>query len=90
MAADTTFNRACTPFNTQTNEALNQSQVTLTPKAKVFHESMAFNYRNGICIGVHNWGFKRYWQAVVGFVGIVYLEAFQLFLERKEKNKKEE
>ena len=27
------------PFNTQTNEALNQAQAMLTPKAKVFHQS---------------------------------------------------
>ena len=47
------------PFNTQTNEALNQSQACQTPKNKVFHSSKAFHHRHAIMVGTHNWGFKR-------------------------------
>ena len=36
------------PFDTQTNEALNQAQACLTPKSKVFHSSRSFHYRHAI------------------------------------------
>ena len=42
------------PFNTDINEALNRAQAMLTPKAKVFHESLSFHYRHAIVVGSHN------------------------------------
>ena len=50
------------PFNTQTNEALNQSQTRVAPKSWVFHESKAFHYQHANVIGCHNWGYKKYCQ----------------------------
>ena len=58
------------PFNTQTNEALNNSQAHLTPKNKVFYSSEAFHSRNAIVIGTHNWGYRKYWQAIYCEAGI--------------------
>ena len=75
-------------FNTQTNEALNESQALLTPKAKVFHESMAFHYRHAIVVGCHNWGFKRFWTEYYSAIGLPCSPNFLYFLQRTEKKRK--
>ena len=74
-------------FDTQTNESLNQSQANLTPKAKVFHESHSFHYRDAICIGTHNWGFARYWSETFSSVGIQQSHAFTKHLYQVEKKR---
>ena len=49
-------------FNTQTNEALNQSRAMVTPNIKVFHESQSFHYRHAIVIVSHNWGAWKFFE----------------------------
>ena len=69
-------------FNTQTNEALNNGQVVLTPKSKVFHSSKAFHYRDAIVIGTHNWGFSKYWLRTFDCVGVRYTNLLADHLKR--------
>ena len=76
------------PFDTQTNEALNNSQAMVTPKAKVFHETRAFHYRHAIVVGTHNWGHKKFWTSVFDEAGIKYSTAFVSYLESVDKKKK--
>ena len=64
------------PFNTQTNEALNQAQACLTPKNKSFHESQSFHHRHAIVVGSHNWGLHRYWTEVFSNLGVPYTKYF--------------
>ena len=75
-------------FDTKTNKSLNQSQACLTPKSKVFHESMSFHYRDAICVGSHNMGFARYWQQIIhGGLGVEQTHAFIKYLYRVEGKK---
>ena len=69
-------------FDTQTNEALNQSQACLTPKAKVFHSSRSFHYRHAITVGCHNWGFDIFWKKLFDDLGITYSNLFMTFVEK--------
>ena len=64
------------PFSTETNEALNYSQACVTPKSKSFHESYTFHFRHAITIGVHNWGFSKWWRSVFGTIGIICSQGF--------------
>ena len=78
-------------FTTQTNEALNQSQAMLTPKAKVFHESRSFHYRHAIVIGCHNWGVRKYWTSVFTQLGIAHtshLISYLDIMDTKRKSKR--
>ena len=75
-------------FNTQTNEALNQSQARVTPKSRVFHKSKAFHYWHANVVGCHNFGYKRYWLAHYTSLGIFCSASFVRFLERVENRKK--
>ena len=78
-------------FNTQTNEALNQSKEMLTPNNKVFHASKSFHYRHAIMVGTHNWGYKRYWQEVFDSIGVSYnvllVNHLDRVVETKSRNK---
>ena len=75
------------PFNTQTNEALNNSQASVTPKNKVFHTTKSFTYRHSITVGTHNWGFRKYWTKTYDKVGVKYGQLFVNHLERVEHRK---
>ena len=74
--------------NTQTNEALNQSQAALTPKNKVFHSSKSFHYRHAIMVGTHKFGYRRFWETTFNKIGIKLTDQFRTFLQRIEMNKK--
>ena len=74
-------------FTTQTNEALNNSQAVVTPKAKVFHESRSFHYRHAIVIGSHNWRFQKYWIIVFCQLGISPSIFFRTYLEQVDRKK---
>ena len=37
----------------------------------MFHESAPFLYRNAICIGIHNYDYKKYWKSIFDSVGIL-------------------
>lgn len=76
------------PFNTQTNESLNQSQAMLTPKNKMFHSTKAFHHRHSIMIGSHNWGFRRYWEETFAELGIKISDKFSQFLQRVDDSRK--
>ena len=75
------------PFNTQTNETFNQSQSCLTSKNKVFHSRKAFYYHHAIMVGMHNWGYKRYWQEVFNTTGVHYTTQLVNHLDRVTKVK---
>ena len=76
------------PFDTQTNEAFNQSQACVTPKSKVFHTTKAFHYRHAITVGCHNWGFDKFWREVFSELGISISILFTRFLETKSWKRK--
>ena len=80
------------PFDTQSNEALNQSQICLTPKNKVFHSTPSFNYRHAIVVASHNWGYGKFWSSVMDELGVHYSQIFSSHcgnVERKRKSWKE-
>ena len=70
------------PYHTNTNEVLNHCQACLTPKSKSFHESMSFQYRHAITVGVHNWGIRKFWTQVFDAIGIKYTQSFLDHLDR--------
>ena len=76
------------PFNTQSNEALNQSQACLTPKSKSFHESKSFSYCHAIIVGVHNWGMHKYWTEVFTSMGVPYSPFFSNHLCQVDERRK--
>lgn len=70
------------PFHTQSNEAIHQSQSTLTPKNKVFHSSRSFHYRNAITICTHNDGFNHFWFKVFSELCIPVSRLFVRFADK--------
>ena len=82
------LNQSLHPFHTQTNEARNQAQAGLTPKAKSFHESMSFHYRHAIQVGTHNLGFRQFWTQVFDDIGVPYSQSFVDHLDRVVNRRK--
>ena len=82
------LNQSLHPFHTQTNEARNQAQAGLTPKAKSFHESMSFHYRHAIQVGTHNLGFRQFWTQVFDDIGVPYSQSFVDHLDRVVSRRK--
>ena len=76
-------------MKTQTNEALNNSQASVTPKSKVFHTSPSFSYRHAITVGTHNMGYRRYWTDTFDRVGVRYSTMFENHLERADRKKEQ-
>ena len=84
----TLFETEPTRIQYQTNKASNQSQARVTPKSRVFHESMAFQYQNANVIGIHNWGYNRWWHEVYSSTGISCSGSFSLHLDRVKRKKR--
>ena len=79
------------PYNTQLNEAMNQSVCAFAPKGKTFSTTESLDTRVGIT-GAQNVGYEIYWKEVFDAFGMEYdgcAETFNNMMDIKKIAKHE-
>jgi hypothetical protein len=75
------------PFDTQTNEALNQAIANVAPKSVCYSSTISLYSRIALIIGVHNLGHVVFYTQLFDELGIDPGDELMNFLQLKEKNK---
>jgi hypothetical protein len=76
----------CThPYDTQTNEALNQSIANVAPKSMCYSGTTSLNSWIAITIGVHNLGLYPFFDALFCAAGIEMTSVLARFWHAKQK-----
>jgi hypothetical protein len=75
------------PFDTQTNEAINQAIANVAPKSVCYSGTVSLMSRVALVVGVHNMGHIDFFRSLFNHLGIpIAVELFK-YLERKGKRK---
>jgi len=75
------------PYDTQTNEALNQVIATVAPKNVCYSGSISLMSRIAIVIGIHNYGHSNFFDRIFRQLGIMMTTTLERFLNQKEYRK---
>ena len=75
------------PYDTQTNESLNNMVAKYAPKTKSLGTSMALTHRIHVVIGIHNEGLRKYWEQVYSKLEIDMSPLLRNFLKDKDKER---
>jgi hypothetical protein len=75
------------PFDTQTNEALNQAIAKVAPKSVCYSSTTSLNARIALVIGVHNLGHLPFFSILFDKIGVEMGNNLSLFLKRKQTKK---
>jgi hypothetical protein len=76
------------PFDTQTNESLNQAIATVAPKHTCYSGSCSLQSRISIVIGVHNFSNLDFFSKLFDVMGIEMTECLVLYLKQRDGKKK--
>jgi len=74
-------------FDTQTNEALNQSIANVAPKSVCYSSTTSLNGRIALVIGIHNYGHLPFITSYFDMVGVTVGNSLAGFLEKKTETK---
>jgi hypothetical protein len=72
------------PYDTQMNEALNNSVAKLAPKNKVFGTSMSLTSRIAVVAGIQIYGWLVFYSKVFAKLGIIMPEVTKTFTSTKQ------
>jgi hypothetical protein len=75
------------PFDTQTNEALNQSIAIVAPKSICYSSTTSLNSRIALVIGIHNMGHLPFFMLYFHTVGVDMGPTLTSFLSKKHSRK---
>jgi hypothetical protein len=75
------------PYDTQTNEALNQVIATVAPKNVCYSGSISLMSHIAIVIGIHNYGHSYFFDCIFRQLGIMMTTMLARFLNQKETRK---
>jgi len=75
------------PFDTQTNEAMNQAIATLAPKSICYSSTTSLNSRIALVVGIHNLGHLPFFTAYFDSIGVELGKTLTSFLQRKQKKR---
>ena len=75
------------PYDTQTNEALNQVIATVTPKSVCYSGSISLFSRIALVIGIHNMGYYNFFTELFQRVGVGMTAILAKFLHAKNERK---
>ncbi len=75
------------PYDTQTNEALNQSIATVAPKNTCYSGTISLYSRINLVIGIHNLGYRQLFDALFQHHNMLMTPYLSQYLERKEERK---
>jgi hypothetical protein len=75
------------PYDTQTNEALNQSIANVSPKSVCYSSLISLYSRIALVIGTHNQGYKKFYNNLFSELGITMSLLLSNYLERKDEKK---
>jgi hypothetical protein len=78
------------PFDTQTNESLNESIARLAPKSVCYSGTNSLNSRIAIVIGIHNLGYHDFFSKVLQGVTVPLSSSTHLSLYLQSKDKRKE
>jgi hypothetical protein len=75
------------PYDTQTNEALNQSIATVAPKSTCYSGTVSLYSRIGLIIGIHNLGYTNMFRHIFQIHEMNMTRPLTQYLEKKEHRK---
>ena len=75
------------PYDTQTNEALNQSIATVAPKSTCYSGTFSLYSRIGLIIGIHNLGYTNMFRHIFQLHEMNMTRLLTQYLEKKEHRK---
>jgi hypothetical protein len=75
------------PFDTQTNESLNNSIATVAPKTTCYSGTISLFSRIAIVIGLHNYGYVTYFEKLFSNLGMTMSTTLLKFLQGREDKK---
>ena len=75
------------PYDTQTNESLNNMVAKYAPKTKSLGTTMALTHRINVVIGVHNLGLLEFWKRVYDKLEMEVSPLLHDYLETMDKNR---
>jgi hypothetical protein len=75
------------PFDTQSNEALNQSIATLAPKSTCYSGSISLYLWLALVISIHNFGYTRMFGEIFSAHNMIMTPVLANYLERKKHRK---
>ena len=81
------FHEGIQDRGTQHNEAVNNSTLTMAPKARNYATSYSFNDRTNTMIGIHNFGYVNFYTAVNSLLGTCIPGYLRKYLEKKDEMK---
>jgi hypothetical protein len=77
------------PFDTQTNEALNQAIANVAPKSVCYSSTVSLNARIALVIGIHNMGHLPFFTTYMRAVGVDMGRILTDFLRKKQDRKEQ-
>jgi hypothetical protein len=77
------------PFDTQTNEALNQAIAKVVPKSVCYSSTISLNMRIALVIGIHNMGHLPFFREYFRAVGVDMGRTLMYFLHKKQDRKEQ-
>jgi len=75
------------PFDTQTNEALNNAIANVSPKTVCYSGTISLSCRINLIIGIHNMGHAPYLSSLFGTIGVAMTPIMETFLLEKSERK---
>jgi hypothetical protein len=75
------------PFDTQTNEALNNAIANVAPKTVCYSGTISLSCRINLIIGIHNMGHVPYLSSLFGRIGVAMTPIMERFLIEKSRKK---
>jgi hypothetical protein len=78
------------PFNTQTNESLNQSIAAVASKNTCYSDSISLQSRISIVIECHNLGHLSFSSTLLSTMGVEMTHNLSLYLKKRDGKKKKE
>jgi len=76
------------PYDTQTNESLNQAIATLAPKNNCYSGTISLYSRIALVIGIHNLGHVEHFNLLFETLGMAMTPNLMVYLEGKQRKKK--
>ncbi len=75
------------PYDTQTNESLNQAIATLAPKNTCYSGTISLYSRIALVIGIHNLGHVEHFNVLFETLGMAMTHNLMVYLDGKQRKK---
>jgi hypothetical protein len=75
------------PFDTQTNESLNEAIATVTPKNVSYSNTISLLSQVALVTGIHNFGYESFFHRLFQELSMSWKNIYKYLCRRDEKRK---